>query len=480
MRRAAAAMVAPALPHPPMKSTLIAGLLSLALVPAVLAAGKGPLPKPALRVDPSPVGEGRPGAVTSYADVVGPVQKAVVSVYSAKTVRQRLPPYIRQLFGGQDRELREEGLGSGVIVTPDGYILTNNHVVAGADELKVALPDDREFRAKVVGTDPKTDVAIIKIEAADLPTVVLADSDKLRVGDVVFAIGNPLNVGQTVTMGIVSALGRKNLGLLDDVAGYENFIQTDAPINMGNSGGALIDARGRLVGVNSAIVSTNSGSMGIGFAIPVNLAATIMHSLMETGTVTRGFLGVGVQELTPDLAEGLNLKEVRGVVVNTLTPDGPAAKAGLKLEDVIVAINDQPVDSLQTLRLIVAQTPPGTKVRVKSFRGGKPADIEVTLGRLADDRGSPDEFLTGVSVARPTDELRRTYDLPDEVDGLVITEVSDDSAYRERFRAGMVIIQVNRSAAEEVETARARLRPGRNFCLVWDRGGYRFIPFEVK
>jgi len=462
-----------------MKSTVLAVLLSLALAPPALAAAKEILPKPVLRVDRSPVGEGRPGAVASYADVVGPVQKAVVSVYSAKTLRPHGPPYIRQLFGGPDRALREEGLGSGVIVSPDGYILTNNHVVAGADELKVALPDDREFKAKVIGTDPKTDVAIIKIDAADLPTVVLADSDKLRVGDVVFAIGNPLNVGETVTMGIVSALGRKNLGLLDDVAGYENFIQTDAPINLGNSGGALVDAKGRLVGINSAIVSTNSGSMGIGFAIPVNLAASIMNSLMETGTVTRGFLGVGVQELTPDLADGLNLKEARGVVINSLSADGPAARAGLKLEDVIVAINDQPVDSLQTLRLIVAQTPPGTKVRVKSYRGGKPADVEVTLSQLADSRGEPDEFLTGVSVARPTDDLRNTYDLPDDVDGLIVTEVSEESAFRDWFRAGMVIVQVNRTPAEEVAAARALLRPGRNFCLIWDRGGYRFIPFQM-
>ncbi len=467
------------MPPPLMNSRISAGLLFLALAPPVLAAAKEPLPKPALRVDTSPVGEGRPGVVTSYADVVDPVQRAVVSVYSAKTVRQHLPPSARQIFGDRDDELREEGLGSGVIVSPDGYILTNNHVVAGADELEVALPDDREFRARVIGTDPKTDVAIIKIEATGLPTVVLADSDKLRVGDVVFAIGNPLNVGQTVTMGIVSALGRKNLGLLDDVDGYENFIQTDAPINMGNSGGALVDARGRLVGINSAIVSTNSGSMGIGFAIPVNLAASIMRSLMETGTVTRGFLGVGVQELTPELADGLSFKEVRGVVINSLTPDGPAAKAGLKLEDVIVAINDQPVDSLQTLRLIVAQTPPGTKVRVKSFRNGKPASVEVTLSRLADDQGAADEFLSGVLVARPTDDLRRTYDLPDEVDGLMVTEVSDDSAYRDRFRAGMVIVQVNRTPAEEVDAVRAVLRPGRNFCLVWDRGGYRFIPFQM-
>ncbi len=463
-----------------MKSTILAVLLPLALAAAGHAAAREPLPKPSLRVDSSPVGEGRPGAVASYADVVEPVQHAVVSVYSAKTVRQHLPPYISRLFGGQDRELREEGLGSGVIVTPDGYILTNNHVVAGADELKVSLPDDREFRATVIGADPKTDVAVIKIEAAGLPTVVLADSDKLRVGDVVFAIGNPLNVGQTVTMGIVSALGRKNLGLLDDPAGYENFIQTDAPINMGNSGGALVDARGRLVGINSAIVTTNSGSMGIGFAIPVNLAASIMHSLMETGTVARGFLGVGVQVLTPDLADGLSLKEVHGVVINSLTPDGPAAKAGLKLEDVIVEIGGQPVDSVQALRLIVAQTPPGTRVRVKSFRAGKPSEVEVTLGRLADDRGAPDEFISGVSVSRPTDDLRRSYDLPDDLDGLVVTEVSDESAYRDRFRVGMVILQVNRTPAGEVDAARAALRPGRNFCLVWDRGGYRFVPFQMR
>jgi serine protease Do/serine protease DegQ len=463
-----------------MKFKTLVSLLALVLTPLLLAGAKETLPKPVLRVDASPVSDGKSGVVASYADVVGPVQKAVVSVYSAKTVRQHLPLDFRQLFGDQERETREEGLGSGVIVSPDGYILTNNHVVAGADELKVALPDDREFKAKVIGADPKTDVAIIKIEAANLPTAVLADSDRLRVGDVVFAIGNPLNVGQTVTMGIVSALGRKNLGLLDEVAGYENFIQTDAPINMGNSGGALVDAKGRLVGINSAMMSTTSGNMGIGFAIPVNLAASIMHSLMETGTVTRGFLGVGVQEFTPDLAEGLNVKETRGVVINSLTPDGPAAKAGLKLEDVIVAVNDQAVDSLQTLRLIIAQTPPGTKVRVKSFRGGKPADVEVTLGRLADDNGTPDEFLAGVAIARATDELRRTYRLPDEVDGLVVTEVADDSAYRDKFRTGMLIVQVNRVPVEEVAAARALLRPGRNFCLVWDRGGYRFIPFQMR
>ncbi|MDD2763686.1 MAG: Do family serine endopeptidase [Opitutaceae bacterium] len=462
-----------------MKFKALTCLFAATLAALLLTGAKEAPPKPVLKVDASPVGVGKAGAVASYADVIEPVQQAVVSVYSAKIVRQHLPPYFRQFFGDQERETREEGLGSGVIVSADGYILTNNHVIEGADQLNVALPDNREFKARVIGADPKTDVAIIKIEAENLPVVTLADSDKLRVGDVVFAIGNPLNVGQTVTMGIVSALGRKNLGLLDEVAGYEDFIQTDAPINMGNSGGALVDAGGRLVGINSAIMSTTNGSMGIGFAVPVNLAASIMHSLVETGTVARGFLGVGVQVLTPDLAEGLNVKESKGVVINSLTPDGPAAKAGLKLEDVILAINDKPVDSLQTLRLIVAQTPPGTKVRVKSVRDGKTAETEVTLSRLTDDGARPDELVAGVSVTRVTDELRRTYRLPDDVDGLIVTEVAEDSAFRERFRAGMVIVQVDRIPVEEVAAARALVRPGRHFCLVWDRGGYRFVPFQV-
>ena len=466
----------------PMQLKILRHAFVLVAAALLLAGAKEAPPKPTLKIDPSPVADGRPGLVASYASVVEPVQQAVVSVYSAKIVRQHLPPYFRQFFGDQERETREEGLGSGVIVSPDGYILTNNHVVEGADELNVALPDDREFKAKVIGTDPKTDVAIIKIDAQNLPTVTLADSDKLRVGDVVFAIGNPLNVGQTVTMGIVSALGRKNLHLLDDVGGYENFIQTDAPINMGNSGGALVDAKGRLVGINSAIMSTTSGSMGIGFAVPVNLAANVMQSLIATGTVARGYLGVGVDPLTPELAEAMGKaalgKELKGMVVSTVTPDSPAAKAGLKQEDVIVAINDKPVDSLEVLRLIIAQTSPGTTVKVKYLRDGKPAEMEVTLSRLPDDSAAPNEFLTGVTVARVNDELRRTYRMPDEVDGLVVTEIADDSPFRGKFRPGMVIVQIDRLPAEDVATVRAHLSPGIHFCLVWNRGGYRYISFK--
>ena len=298
--------------------------LAVAVTLLLAGAKEAPAPKPTLKTDPSPVGDGKTGVVVSYADVIEPVQKTVVSIYSKKTVRHRLPPYFRQFFGEQDRESQEEGLGSGVIVSPNGYILTNNHVVEGADGLRVALSDDREFTGKIIGTDPKTDVAVIKIEADNLPAITLADSDRLRVGDVVFAVGNPLAVGQTVTTGIVSAKGRK-VHLLDDVQGYEDFIQTDAAINMGNSGGALVDAKGRLIGINSAMMSTNNGSMGIGFAVPINLASSVMQSLIATGTVARGYMGIGVEHLTPELAEAMG-KDAKGMVISKLEAGSPAAK----------------------------------------------------------------------------------------------------------------------------------------------------------
>ena len=455
---------------------LVLVLTALLLVGAKDAPAPPPAPKPVLKIDLSPLNDGKSGLVVSYADVVEPVQKAVVSIYSSKTVRRRLPPSFRQFFGDEDRESREEGLGSGVIVSPNGYILTNNHVVEGADELKVALADDREFKGKIIGTDPKTDVAVIKIEADNLPTITIADSDRLRVGDVVFAVGNPLDIGETVTTGIVSAKGRR-VHLLDDINGYEDFIQTDAAINLGNSGGALVDAKGRLVGINSAMMSTNNGNMGIGFAVPINLASSIMQSLIATGTVARGYLGVGLQPLDVELAEAMG-KDAKGMMISTVTADSPAAKAGLKVEDVIVAINGRPVDSFDVLRLIIAQTPPGTKVKVKYLREGKTADLEVTLAKLADDTAKPDEFVTGVTVTGMDDDVRRTFKLPDEVDGLVVTDVADTSPFHERFHPGMVILQVNRAPVADAAAARALLRPGRNFCLVWERGGYRYVPFK--
>jgi len=452
--------------------------------PGVLSAkDTPPTKKPALKIDNTPVNDGKSAVVTSYADVVEPVQRAVVSIYSSKTVKQRVVnPMLRQFFGDaapeQERESKQEGLGSGVIISDDGYILTNNHVIEGADELKVSLSDEREFTAKVIGADPKTDVAVIKIEAEKLPAITLADSDKLRVGDVVFAVGNPLAVGQTVTMGIVSAKGRNQLRLLENVAGYENFIQTDAAINMGNSGGALVDAKGRLVGVNSAIISPSRGNIGIGFAIPINFAAYVMNSLIATGTVNRGFLGVASETVTADVAEQLGLpKDAKGVAITDITPDSPADKGGLKRTDVILAINDKPVSSLEELRLVVAQMLPDTKVKIKLIRDAKELTLEVTLGKLTD---KPNELLVGVNVSKLTDDLRKRSGLDPRLNGLVITEVEETSPYADRLLAGMVIIEIDRVAVTDLNVARQQLIPGRHLLFVNYRGLNRFVTVTVK
>jgi serine protease Do/serine protease DegQ len=467
--------------------TLVSALagLSLGLLAADKPAAKKPadatpLKKPTLKIDSTPVTEGKSPVVTSYADALDAIRPAVVSVYSSKTVREQVPEFYRQ-FGVQGREQKQRGLGSGVIVSADGYILTNNHVVDDADELKVLLNDEREYTAKVIGTDPKTDVAVIKIDAADLPSVTLADSAKLRVGDVVFAIGNPLGVGQTVTMGIISATGRK-VGILDDVAGYEDFIQTDAAINQGNSGGALIDARGRLIGINSAILSNSQGNIGIGFAIPINLANTIMHSLIETGTVARGYLGVQTDVLTADKAEEFDLpKDTRGVIITDLNPaDGPAAKAGLKRNDIITGIDDKKVTNTEDLRLLIGQTPPDTKISVKYLRNGKAETKDIVLGRLADDNAPTGELIPGMQVAPLDAEARKQFRIDERVEGLLITDLDDASPYRENFRAGAVIEQLNRVPVTDLASAKKALRDGRNIALVYYRGVYRYIIFHVR
>jgi len=429
-------------------------------------------------VDNTPVSAGKSAVVTSYADVVEPVQRAVVSIYSTKIVKERwrANPWLRQFFGDipdQERESRQEGLGSGVIVSPDGYILTNHHVVEGADELKVALTDDREFIAQVIGTDPKTDVAVVKIDAQDLPFVTLADSEKLRVGDVVFAVGNPLGVGQTVTMGIVSAKGRSQLGLLESVAGYENFIQTDAAINMGNSGGALIDAKGRLIGVNSAILSPSRGNIGIGFAIPINLAAAIMSSLVETGTVARGFIGVTTDTVTADVAEQLGLpRDTKGALISDIDSGSPASKAGLKRADVILAVNDHVVLSQEDLRFTIAQMLPDTTVKLKIVRDGKPRTVNVTLGKLTE---NPDELFSGIDVKTLTAEDRRRLGINVRLNGLLITKVGDDSPFNQRLAENMVIVEVNRTPVIDLPSAKSAVQPGTNLLTVYYRGALRFV-----
>lgn len=464
-------------------SFLLVALMTTASSISLLAKDGSSLRKaPPLRLDNSPVSDGKSHIVTSYADVVEPVQKAVVSVYSKKIIRERVAvnPLLRQFFGNipdQERQRPEEGLGSGVIVSPDGYILTNNHVVEGADELKVALSDDRELIAKVVGTDPKTDIAVIKVEGSNLATVSIADSDKLRVGDVVFAVGNPLGVGQTVTMGIVSAKGRR-VGILDEVGGYESFIQTDASINMGNSGGALIDAKGRLVGINSAIISPSRGNIGIGFAVPINLAASVMRSLIETGSVARGYLGVQSQDLTPDDAESLGLdRSTKGVIIADVTPKSAAEAGGLKSGDVILSINGRNVATRDELRLAVSELPPGSKATLKISRNGKEQSITVTLGKLNE---NPNEIVSGVRATPLTPELRNRLRIPDRLDGLVVTEIADDSPYSDRLAPNLLITQIDRQEINDVETARSLLTQGRHLLIVYYRGAMRLVNIEVR
>ena len=436
---------------------------------------------PDLRFDVSSLDDRSSPRVTSYADVLEPVQRSVVAVYSARVVRERVPmnPFFREFFGDAERERRTEGLGSGVVVTPDGYILTNNHVVEGADELNVRLNDGRELSAELVGADPKTDVAVIKVDAESLPAAILTDSDELRVGDVVFAVGNPLDVGQTVTMGIVSAKGRNNLGLLGNEQGYEDFIQTDAAINMGNSGGALVDAGGRLVGINTAILSTSRGNIGIGFAIPVNMAASVMNSLVLTGTVERGFLGVSTQTIDADMEQEFGLPEGSGgAVVLTVVDDSPADQAGIENGDVIVSVNGRETKSGADLRIVVSQIMPGTEVDVVIYRDNEPQVLPITLTGFP--VTGPAELLEGIIAEPVNEEIQRSLRLRADISGLVITEVESDSPYVRRFAPGMVILEINRRGVETLDDARNLLRNGRNLLLIYYRGSFSYRSLIVN
>ena len=474
---------------PFMKNKLIAVIIGLGAAGLLMAAApkKGEKPayhQPEIKLDASALSEGKSPTLTSYADVLEGVRPAVVSVYSSKIVREQVPQMLRQLYGPgvQGREQKLEGLGSGVIVSADGYILTNNHVVEEADELKVTLNDGRDFIAKVVGADPKTDVAVIKIEAEKLPAITLADSSRTRVGDVVFAIGNPLGVGQTVTMGIISATGRR-VGILAEVAGYEDFIQTDASINRGNSGGALVDAKGRLVGINSAIVSNNQGSIGIGFAIPINLARTVMTSLIATGTVSRGYLGVETnpEPLNADLAEQLGLpRETKGVLLTGVNAKGPAAKAGLKQNDVVIAVNDKLVSSSDDLRLYIAESAPGAKVNVKVLREGKELVVTATLDTLAESTPPEGELIAGVQVQPLTKELRQELDIDERITGLVVVDVKPGSGYENIFPQGSIIEAINRTPVADLGAAKGLIRDGRNIALVYFQGVRRFMVFKPR
>jgi len=325
----------------------------------------------------------QPGPV-SYADAVIIAAPAVANLYTTKMVNSKAArplfedPQFRRFFGDNlpKQKRMESSLGSAVIMSPEGYLLTNNHVTSGADQIVVALKDGRETLARVIGSDPETDLAVLKIDLKNLPSITIGRSDSIRIGDVALAIGNPFGVGQTVTMGIISATGRNQLGLNT----YEDFIQTDAAINPGNSGGALVDANGNLTGINTAIFSKSGGSQGIGFAIPIKLALDVMKSIIEHGQVIRGYLGIEVQPLTPELAESFGLKDRPGIVVSGVLRDGPVQKAGLQLGDVILSINGEPATDGRRSMNQVARTKPGEKVTIQVMRNGKELKLVAEVG----------------------------------------------------------------------------------------------------
>ena len=334
-----------------------------------------PTPAPPMALTQGPV---------SYAGAVQSAAPAVVNIFTAKVTLQRGSslfddPFFQRFFGDRfqspPRKKLQTSLGSGVIISGNGYILTNNHVIEDADQIRVVLSSGRTLDARVAGVDPDTDLAVLKTDADDLPTITVGDSQGLQVGDVVLAIGNPFGVGQTVTMGIVSATGRNQLGINT----FENFIQTDAAINPGNSGGALINAHGQLVGINTAIFSKSGGSQGIGFAIPVALAKGVMEQILKQGRVVRGWLGIAGQDITPELAESLNLKAGSGVLISGVLEGGPADKAGLAPGDVISTINNQPLTNAHDILNLIAAGPPGDKVRIKGWRNQEPFDLQVEV-----------------------------------------------------------------------------------------------------
>lgn len=480
-----------------MKYATCLSLISLFSLTSLFAEENPPLN---VQLNAQPIQATADVPVVSYASVLEKATPSVVTVYTSQivTVRQSqaLPDILRQFrrsipleVPGATRELKEPlGVGSGVIVSTDGYIVTNHHVVQGmrgreADEIIVRLSDESEYVATLIGSDSKTDVAVLKIEPdADLPAVTLADSDLLHVGDVVFAIGNPLDVGLTATQGIVSATGRNRQGQILGPGSYENFIQTDASINLGNSGGALVDAWGRLIGINTAIVSGSGGSIGIGFAIPSNMVLNVASNLIKTGEVPRGMLGLYPDDLTRDMAAAFGLDSTHGALVNQVQEDSPASRAGILHGDVILKVDDTEIDSAAQLRLVVSQTLPGTVVNVTLVRHGETMVLPVTLGSLNGKiagEALESSALEGVTL-RPLDaQLRDAFSIPDEISGVLVVNVADDSPFLDKLDKLTVILEVNGQSVDSIEAVKSNLEEGQNRLYIWVDGTKRFVVFKL-
>ena len=478
---------------------VVAGGLVLGAL-GIAHAQKGSQNPPAtFKFSDSKVAPGRLG----FAPVVKAVVPTVVSIKSSKVVKTgavrrgqrgrqqdqgQIPDQLRQFFGDQfggqfaipnmpnlPDEQRSEGLGSGVIVSPEGYILTNNHVVDDATDLEVVLSDRRQYKAHVIGKDDKTDIAVVKIDAGSLPAITIGDSDRVEVGDYALAVGNPFGVGQSVTLGIVSATHR---GMRNEIEGYEDFIQTDAAINPGNSGGALVNDRGELIGINTAIIAHGSeGNQGIGFAVPVNLARNIMNQILKNGKVTRARLGILPQDVTPTIARQFGVKDSQGALVGEVEANSPAQKAGLKTGDIILGVDDHSVYDANQLRNMISSMQPNTNVNLKIWRDGASRTLPVTLGELnpeeASNRGGSgsnngaENALDGVSVENLTPQLARQLKLPAGASGVVVNEVSPASAAASAgLQQGDVIQEVNRRPVKNVAEFEAAVRNSKDGTLL--------------
>ena len=496
----------PSLPfnrRPVLRTACLLALAGVAAAGAQSLLAAAPQDRVELRRDERPINR-TGGEAASFSPVVKRVAPSVVKVTTATKARRTaattgLPPgfdhpLMRPFFGPGAPRLElppQAGLGSGVILSPDGYIVTNNHVIQGADEVSVQMDDGRDFKARVVGRDPQTDIAVLKVEASDLPAATVADSDRVEVGDRVLAIGNPFGIGETVTTGIVSALGRRaGIGLE-----YEDFVQTDAAINPGNSGGALVDIEGRLIGINTAILSRTGGFQGVGLAVPSNLVSQVVNGLVAHGKVVRGYLGVSAQDLTPALAETLKLDDRRGALVAEVRPQSPAAKAGIRTGDVIVSVNGEPVEDAHRLTFRVGAIAPGTKLELSILRDGEQKTLRATAAErpallaAAGPDGAPEASadtgaLAGVTFGDLSPEQRRRLNVPARVEGALVTGVAHESAAAKAgIRPGDLVLEINRQPVRSAEDAAAVIVAGsdaRTLLRLYSRGASRYVVVDER